>query len=237
MTASIANPQSKLAERVHTLRERKGWTLAETARRSGMSTSMLWKVENGHTSLTYQKLMKLAEGLGVPIGELFEVEKTKAGAQPGGRRVIDRKGELPTADFGGNLHHFFATDIAHKHYFPVLVEVRAVPADTMDAEGHGGEEFALVLEGTVEFRCEGYEPAILQAGDSVYFDASLKHRYVCGVGDLARMVCVYSSTRGAEAHSLPSSHPLAMQLLSRKPATRATKTVRRPVAARPKRRS
>jgi len=235
----MANGLSKLAERVHTLRERKGWTLAETASRTGMSTSMLWKVENGHTSLTYQKLMKLAEGLGVPVGELFEVEETTA--QPGGRRVIDRKGELPTADFGGNMHQFFATDIAHKHYFPVLVEVRARPAETKDAEAHGGEEFAFVLDGAVEFRCEGYEPAILQAGDSVYFDASLKHRYVCAEGEVAKMVCVYSSTNGAQSHSLAANHPIAMQLLSKKTAPRAVKaplkSVRRTAAARTKRRS
>ena len=236
----MVNGQSKLAERVHTLRERKGWTLAETASRAGMSTSMLWKVENGHTSLTYQKLMKLAEGLGVPVGELFEKEETSV--QPGGRRVIDRKGELPTADFGGNMHHFFATDIAHKHYFPVLVEVRARPAETKDAEAHGGEEFAFVLDGAVEFRCEGYAPAILQAGDSVYFDASLKHRYVCAEGELAKMVCVYSSTNGVQSHSLAANHPLAMQVLSKKTAPRvvksaAAKSVRRPASTRLKRRS
>lgn len=198
------------------LRKRKGWTVTETARRAGMSTSMLWKVENGQTSLTYQKLMRLAAGLEAPIGELFAVEAT--GVLPAGRRVIDRKGTAPVIDFGGNLHHFLATDLAQKHYFPILVEVSATAGDGQEPEAHGGEEFAYVIEGTIEFLCEGYAPARLRPGDDVYFDASLKHRYVCAEGKVAKMLCVYSSA--AALHGMHSSaeaagHPKAMQLLTK----------------------
>jgi len=212
--------ESRLAERVQTLRNRKGWSVTETARRAGVSTSMLWKVENGQTSLTYQKLMQLAAALEVPIGELFAAEAT--GTPPGGRRVIDRKGAAPVVDFGGNLHHFLATDIAQKHYFPILVEVRAPAGDPQNSEAHSGEEFAFVIEGTIEFRCEGYAPARLQAGDSVYFDASLKHRYVCAEGEVARMLCVYSSL--AALHGMQSSpdaegHSGAMRLFTKARAT------------------
>ncbi len=106
----MADDDSRLAERVQMLRKRKGWTVTEAARRAGLSASMLWKVENGQTSLTYQKLMRLAQGLEVDVAELFSVEVPDA--VPGGRRVIERSDSAPIVNFGGNLHHFLATDIA-----------------------------------------------------------------------------------------------------------------------------
>lgn len=234
----MANEQTRLADRVRALRERKGWTVSETARRAGLSTSMLWKVENGQTSLTYQKLAQLAAGLEVGIGELFEVEGPDP--RPGGRRVIERRGQAPVADFGGNLHYFFATDITHKHYFPCLIEVRATTEDTQEADAHGGEEFVYVMEGVVEFRCEGYAPARLRVGDSVYFDASLKHRYVCAEGEVARILCVYSNSLGARVQSSSAhgaNHPRAMQVFAKSAATSPATQPKRSRAAQPRRRA
>ena len=213
----MSDDDSRLAERVQLLRKRKGWTVAETARRAGLSTSMLWKVENRQTSLTYQKLMRLAKGLEVEVAELFSVESPDD-VVPGGRRVIERSGGAPTVDFAGNLHHFLATDIARKHYFPIIVDVRAKPNDGLNPEAHGGEEFAYVIEGQLEFICEGYAPARLQVGDSVYFDASLKHRYVTVDDKGAKMLCVYSgpsAQHGSTAKQESGNHSRAMQLLAK----------------------
>ena len=112
-----------LSSRVKTLRERRGWTIAETARRAGVSVSMLWKVENGQTTLTYGKLAKLAAGLEGPIGELFT--NPVPTMRRGGRRVVDRSGSGPLVDVCDNLHRFLATDLAGKHCFPCLIDVRA----------------------------------------------------------------------------------------------------------------
>lgn len=181
--------KSLLSGRVRTLREARGWTIAETARRADLSTSMLWKVENGQTTLTYGKLAKLADGLEVPVGELFA--NPRPAPRHGGRRVVDRQGSGPTVDAHGNLHRFLATELAGKHIFPCVIEVDA-KGDGSDAEPHGGEEFSLVLEGCVRFYCEGYEPVLLEKGDSVYFDAVLPHRYLRAGTARARLLCVYS---------------------------------------------
>jgi transcriptional regulator with XRE-family HTH domain len=214
----MSDEDSRLAERVRLLRKRKGWTVAETARRAGLSTSMLWKVENGQTSLTYQKLMRLAKGLEVEVAELFSVEAPDDAVVPGGRRVIERSGGAPDLDFAAKIHHFQATHLARKHYFPIVVDVRARADDGLTPEAHGGEEFAYVIEGQLEFICEGYAPARLQVGDSVYFDASLKHRYVAVDDKGAKMLCVYSAPsaqRGAISKQETASHSRAMQLLAK----------------------
>lgn len=203
----MVDEKQLLAQRVQSLRLRAGLSVAETSRRSGLSASMLWKVEQGQTTLTYGKLVKLAEGLGVPIGELFAPDSDTP--QKRGRRVIDRKGHSPVIDFGSNLHHFLATEISGKPFFPILIEVHAFGDNA--AEAHGGEEFAFVVEGKIEFRCEGYVPAVLDTGDSVYFDATQPHRYLRAVDNTAKVICVYSRP----ANKAKSGwEPLAMQKLS-----------------------
>ena len=184
--------------------------MTETARRAGVSVSMLWKVENGQTELTYSKLAKLAEGFEVPIGELFA--EVAPALRKGGRRIIDRRGAGPVIDVQSNLHHFLAADVAQKHYFPCIVDVRATGAG-LDSEAHGGEEFTLVLEGQVRFHCEGYEPVVLEVGDSVYFDASMAHRYLRANDLPARILCVYSHPEHARLDRAETQpHSTAMRV-------------------------
>ena len=207
----MMDDKSLLSARVKAIRERRGWSVSETARRAGVSVSMLWKVENGQTELTYSKLVKLAAGLQVPIGELF-ADPTPA-LRKGGRRVVDRSGSGPVIDVQSNLHRFLASDLAQKHYFPCLVEVKAT-GQGLDGDTHGGEEFSLVLEGRIRFFCEGYEPVVLEVGDSVYFDASMTHRYLTASEAPARMLCVYSHPEHArlDQPGEVQAHSLAMRI-------------------------
>jgi mannose-6-phosphate isomerase-like protein (cupin superfamily) len=177
-----------------------------------VSVSMLWKVENGQTELTYSKLAKLANGLEVPIGELFADQAPPV--RKGGRRIVDRAGSGPSIDVQDNLHRFLAAEVARKHYFPCLVEVAAT-GDGQDGESHGGEEFAMVIDGQVRFHCEGYEPVVLEPGDSVYFDAALRHRYLKAGANPARMICVYSHPEHArlDQREALEPHPIAMRIL------------------------
>ena len=208
----MADDKTLLSSRVKALRERRGWSVSETARRAGVSVSMLWKVENGQTELTYSKLAKLASGLDVPIGELFADPAPVV--RKGGRRVVDRSGTGPVIDVQSNLHRFLASDLAQKHYFPCLVEVKAT-GDGSDSEAHGGEEFSLVIDGRVRFFCAGYEPVVLEVGDSVYFDASMPHRYLKAGDEPARMLCVYSHPEHArlDQPGEVEPHSLAMRIL------------------------
>jgi len=185
----MSDETSLLSRRVKALREERGWSIAELARRTGVSVSMLWKVENAQTTLTYGKLAKLAAGLGAPIGELFANPQPSVPA--GGRRIVERRGSGPVVDVSSNQYRFLATEIAHKDYSPCVVEVAAT-GDGADAETHAGQEFAYVLEGRVRFVCEGYAPVILEPGDSVYFDAVQAHRYLTIDGAPAKILCVYS---------------------------------------------
>src|SRR5690348_8002952 len=84
------------------LRRERGWPLAELSKRSGLPTSTLSKVENGKMSLTYDKLARISEGLGIEIASIFGEQAAPAapgtepktgGAAGNGRRSITRNGE------------------------------------------------------------------------------------------------------------------------------------------------
>ena len=73
------------------------------------------------------------------------------------------------------------------------LEGRAVVLDPSDEPAklvtHGGQEFNLVLEGTVIVTIEDEEFA-LNAGDSIYFNPRLMHGQRCGSDIPARFVTV-----------------------------------------------
>ena len=63
-----ARQSSLLGSNLRRLRAERGWTLAETAKRTGLSVGTLSKVENGLLSLPFANLSRLAGGFGVPVG-------------------------------------------------------------------------------------------------------------------------------------------------------------------------
>ena len=65
---------------------------------------------------------------------------------------------------------------------PFVVTVASRP-DEETLYNHDGEEFLLILKGKAEILLED-ERILLEEGDAVYFDASLRHRLLsCGDGE------------------------------------------------------
>ena len=62
---------------------------------------------------------------------------------------------------------------------------------------HVGEEYALVVEGAVEFNCELYTPVVLQTGDAIYFDSSMGHAYLAAAAGRCRVLSICSSVTPA----------------------------------------
>jgi transcriptional regulator with XRE-family HTH domain len=63
--------EAKLAERVRTLRTRKGWTLQELAEKSGVSRATLSRIENMDVSPNTQVLAKLCSAYGLTLTRLL----------------------------------------------------------------------------------------------------------------------------------------------------------------------
>ena len=175
-----ANP----GEALKALRLQRGWTLAEVGRRTGLTVSVLSKVENGRLALTFEKLVRLSQGLQVDIAQLFGSAPTVEGPSHGGlRRSVTRSGDGKSIDLERGRYLYVAAELINKRMVPIVGEVRTKSLDDYDELlRHSGEEYVFVIEGTLELHTEAYTPVRLERGDSVYFDSSMGHAYVA-VGD------------------------------------------------------
>ena len=75
---------------LRSLRARKGWTLKQMSEHSGIPLSTLSKVEHDRLTLSYDKLLQLAQRLQLRMSELFAEEAEAAEPAVTARRSIGR---------------------------------------------------------------------------------------------------------------------------------------------------
>lgn len=221
MTAATM-PNLKDPGRVlRSLRAERGWTLAELSSRTGLPVSTLSKVENNKMTLTYDKMVRIATGLNIDIGVLFAAPQSEVVGVPvplSGRRSITRSDEGRVMETSMARQTYPAADLLDKQLVPLLMEVRA---RSLEEWGpllrHPGEEFVLVLEGTLELHTEFYTPVHLNEGDSIYFDSAMAHGYVAANEQRCRILSVNAT---AEWGKRPADGRFAPQADTVLPFTR-----------------
>jgi transcriptional regulator with XRE-family HTH domain len=186
------------------LRLEHNWTLAEVSRMTGLPVSTLSKVENNKLSLSYDKLVRIAQGLDVDIARLFATDLAgPADTRVRGRRIITRSGEGKRIDTDNYRHLYPAAELLNKRFNPIIAEPQATSLEAFgELVRHPGEEFTMVIQGAVDFYSEHYAPARLEAGDSVYFDSSMGHAYVKANKGKCQVLSICSATESQLMRSL-----------------------------------
>lgn len=191
-SAAVGDPSdgrdASLGDNLRRIRAGLGLTLAQVCERTGLGHSSLWKVENHQMSLTYDKLIQLAKGLGVDIGALFSAEAPVAAP---GRRAVTRNGEGTVHQTGYGAYRYPCTDLSRRRMTPIISEVIF---DSLEAFGpwsrHQGEEYVFVIRGPVTFVCEYYQPLRLETGDSLYYDSAMGHAFLRAGPEPAQVLSV-----------------------------------------------
>jgi transcriptional regulator with XRE-family HTH domain len=172
-TASLpADAPQELGDIVRSLRSGAGWSLNTLAGVSGVSSGLLSQIERGNGNPSYSTLIKLAQALGVGVGEFF------GGQDPQPKRV-----ELVRAESRRRLllsEHDLVYELLTPSLNGQLGMIRAeIGADWSNESApfrHDGEECVTVVEGAliVVVGGERYE---LVVGDTITYDASVPHWY------------------------------------------------------------
>lgn len=167
----------RLGERLREIRRAQKLTLEEVSRRTGVARSTLSKIENDLISPSFLVVQKLMIGLKLDMPQLL---KSPHGApRNAGRRDLTRCGEGELHPTPTYEHELLSAQMAQKLMTPFKTIVRARSIEAFpDWVRHGGEEFLLVLEGSILLYSEFYEPLQLNAGDSLYFDSDMGHAKV-----------------------------------------------------------
>ncbi|TGQ80223.1 XRE family transcriptional regulator [Mesorhizobium sp. M8A.F.Ca.ET.207.01.1.1] len=199
----MSDSKPSLGECLKLLRRERGWTLTQVAQMSGLAISTLSKVENNQMSLTYDKLLQLAQGLKVDITELFGARKASASPIAHGARAVSRLEDGRIVETPNYVYRFLCTELSRKEMIPMLGSITQQSIETFgELIRHPGQEFTYVLEGEVELHTDVYETLRLKTGESVYFESTMGHAYV-SVGDMpARILCVCTSASGQSEQTI-----------------------------------
>ena len=169
---NIREKRSALAARVRALRQERGVTLAALAADTGVTKGFLSQVERGIKAPSISTLMRIAQMLGVTVGELFDGE-----GKPDPAYSLVRAGERQRYAREGSLYGYHYEAIAYRKAvkkmepFIVLPPLRT-PHKFFE---HEGDEMMLVLSGRIQLDLAG-TLIELRPGDCIYFDASTPHR-------------------------------------------------------------
>ena len=210
-----AAAENQLGLVLRDLRKERGLTLLEASERTGLPVSTLSKIENSKMSISYDKLLCICKGLEVDIAQLFGADAPAEPVAPraafGGRRSITRAGggyAIETPNYG---HLYPAADLLNKQIIPIVAEVRARSLKEFgELIRHTGEEYAFVLEGTVDLHTELYAPTRLETGDSIYFDSGMGHAYIAVGPGPCRVLSICSADpnhEGPHAEPVPAAAP------------------------------
>lgn len=171
-------------------RNKKGMTLTELARISGVSISTISRIENDRISPTYSVLSRLAQALKIRWPDMVG-GKESSFAQ--GCRAVSRAGQGITHPTATGVYLWLGTDLVTKMMEPTLIDALADTGKHVLA-GHDGEEFIYVTEGKLVFLMRDYAPLSLDVGDSIYFDAATPHACY-GLTEPARYLSIVARPR------------------------------------------
>ena len=176
LTAALTEGLDRYAvgAKLRELRQRKRMGLAELGRHTGLSPSLLSKIERGKMYPTLPTLLRIALVFSVDLGYFFTVGGSDVALmrREGRLRFPDRPDETHTSYRFESLD-YGATERKLSAY---LAEFESKPMDDVRLHRHDGDEFLFVVSGTLGLYVEDRE-LVLEAEDSAYFRASRPHGY------------------------------------------------------------
>ncbi|PKN55114.1 MAG: hypothetical protein CVU56_23045 [Deltaproteobacteria bacterium HGW-Deltaproteobacteria-14] len=160
----------RVGPRLKLLRERRGLSQRELARRAGVTNASVSQIEQDRVSPSVASLRKLAGALGVSLAEFFA---SQHGPPPSPFQSAAELLEIGSGGVSlklvGGAMSARTLQMLREHY-----EAGADTGPTMLQ--HAGEECGLILRGAIEVTV-GAEVRVLREGDAFYFASTTPHRF------------------------------------------------------------
>jgi len=190
----------QIGDKLKDFRLQNRMTLVELSKKSGVSKSLLSRIERGHSVPTITTFEKIGTALGVDLSSLFGGHEVGHLAVSLDRSAVHMFSGNQSCDFSptnngndskaisvvrrdqrkklimpwGARYEMLCPDMQHKIEF-IYINY-PVGGGAEEFYSHEGEECGLVLEGTFK-AIIGDQELILEAGDSIYYASSIPHRW------------------------------------------------------------
>lgn len=168
------NLETAIGREIKALRMQQGVTFAELSGLTGLSISMLSKIENGYTSPSLTTLQLLANALSTPITSFFRrFEETRNAVHTKAGQGVETERAGTRAGHQYNLLGHIGPNASGIVVEPYLITLTGA-SDTFPTFQHDGIEMLYMLEGEIDYR---HSDAIypLKPGDTLFFDADAPH--------------------------------------------------------------
>jgi len=165
----MSQEKQSMSERIRELREIFDLTEEEMAKETGVDIQTYIGYETSGENIPISVLYHISQKFNVDLSEILTGEPARISTLQ-----VCKRGKGKTIDrYPGYMFESLAPRFTHKIMEPLLVTL--VPGQPEAAlVTHGGQEFNLVLEGSIVITYDDKEYT-LDAGDAVYFDPSHPH--------------------------------------------------------------
>jgi transcriptional regulator with XRE-family HTH domain len=186
-------PQEDLSvdvgERVKRAREKRGLSLLDISRRTGIDVSLLSEIEEGQSAPPLGTVIKLAKALEMKMGYFISGDELRPFTivHRGDRKVVSRYDSKRDKHYGYG-YESLAPYKKDRHMEPFLVTLQPTTTEE-ERSAHDGQEFIFVLTGSMEVRL-GEEIHVLEPGDAIYYDSTVPHLVKCHGQETTRILAV-----------------------------------------------
>lgn len=194
------DPGSALGPRLRQVREERGLSVRELARRVGCSASLISQVERGISTPSAGMIYALAVELSASLDYLFDampssdgrpsrtastphgIQPADASVRPGsladGGGIVQRSGLRRAIDLASGVRWERLTPRSDSSvdFLEVIYEPGGHSTDSRRPVRHDGYEYGVVISGTLQASV-GFELYELAQGDSIAFPSTTPHSY------------------------------------------------------------
>ena len=190
------DPGAELGPRLRQVREQRGLSARELARRIQCSPSLISQIERGLSAPSVGMLYALATELRTSLDFLFNTtapangltmtahgdghmrEEAKAAVLPAGHGIVQRAGTRRTIDLASGVRweRLTAGPDERVDFLEVIYEPSGHSSDARRPLRHDGREYGLITSGTLHASV-GFDTFELGPGDSIAFGSAVPHLY------------------------------------------------------------
>ena len=197
-TTPAVSPLMEIALRIREMRRITGFTEKEMAEKTGVTEAEYRSYETGTVDLPFTFLHKCSLAFGLELTDLLEGQSAKLSSYSVTRRGC---GLITAAEDGitiRNMAALFRQKLATPYWvtYQYSEELQHQPIHTTT---HGGQEFDLVLKGSMRVRVGDHEET-LHEGDSIFYKSSTPHGMIAVDGaDCTFLAMIMASTEEEQA--------------------------------------
>jgi DNA-binding XRE family transcriptional regulator/mannose-6-phosphate isomerase-like protein (cupin superfamily) len=202
--ATAFDPGLQLGPRLRRVREDRGLSVRELARRISCSPSLISQIERGLSAPSVGVLYALASELRTSLDFLFGVTAPAAAMtahgdgqlwpgqpSPAQPAVVQRAGRRQAIDLASGVHWERLTPGPDDRvdFLEVIYQPSGHSTDNRRPLRHDGREYGLVASGTL-MASVGFDTFELGPGDSIAFDSAIPHQYWNATGADVHVISV-----------------------------------------------